>query len=261
MNRRTADPPAPTAPRGEPWPMFVLSLEDDEARRAPLLGALSGMGLEPEVLIGVDGRDGLPEWAEAEVDRNAAWTWDHRPRRHMTNGELACALSHARAYRKIVEDGLPGAILFEDDAIIDELFGRFVASRGYEAAEVVLLGHKKTWVRRGASVRLTQGVTGHRLVDSPFGAFAYTVSDRAARHFMGCTRPVRAQADWPCDISRLKALATVPQIAWHPDDQEARSIIERDRRHTPRKAPRPFRFLSPKFWARSWRRRLGHRIS
>ena len=260
MNRRTADPAA-LAARGTHWPIFVLSLEDDEARRAPLLASLADMGLKAEVLIGVDGRGGLPDWAEAEVDRNAAWTWDHRPRRHMTNGELACALSHARAYRKIVEDGLPGAILFEDDAIASEAFERFVAARGYEAADLVLLGHKKTWVRRNASVRLTQGVTGHRLVDSPFGAYAYTVSDRAARHLLGCTSPVRAQADWPCDISRLKALATDPQVASHPPDQSAQSIIERDRGHTERQSPRPFRFLSPKFWARSWRRRLGRRIA
>ena len=62
MNPPKADPSAPAAARDTHWPIFVLSLEGDEARRAPLLDTLAKMGLDAEVLIGVDGRGGLPDW-------------------------------------------------------------------------------------------------------------------------------------------------------------------------------------------------------
>lgn len=40
MSRQTADPSAPAA-RDTQWPIFVLSLEGDEARRAPRQGFLT----------------------------------------------------------------------------------------------------------------------------------------------------------------------------------------------------------------------------
>ena len=55
-----------------PWPIIVLSLDGEDARRAPLLERLAALGLPFEVFIGIDGRKGLPPRWEAEIDRNAA---------------------------------------------------------------------------------------------------------------------------------------------------------------------------------------------
>lgn len=224
MNPPKADPTAPAA-RGDHWPIFVLSLEGDEARRAPLLTSLAEMGLEAEVLIGVDGRNGLPDWAEAEVNRDVGWALARRPYRAMTDVELACALSHVLAYRKIVGEGLLGAMIFEDDSSISEPFKEFVASRAYEKADMVLLGHEETWVRPFSETPLCKGVVGHRLVASPVLAHGYSLSRAAAAHIQAKATPVRARADWPCDISRIKSLAADPQIAMQPADQMRTRIL------------------------------------
>lgn len=187
------------------------------------------MGLKAQVLIGVNGRGGLPEWAEAQVNRDVGWALARRPYRRMTDVELACALSHVLAYRKIVDEGLPGAIIFEDDAFIREAFKDFVVSRGYEVAEMVLLGHEETWVQPHAETALCQGVMGHRLVASPVLAHGYSLSRTAAAHILEKATPVRARADWPCDISRLESLAADPQIAMQPSDRNAKSHLEADR--------------------------------
>ena len=263
MNPPKADPSAPAA-RGTHWPIFVLSLEGDEARRAPLLASLADMGLEAEVLIGVDGRGGLPDWAEAEVDRNAAWTWDNnRSFGYLTDGELACALSHALAYRKVVDEGLPGAIIFEDDAILSERFASFVSENGFQAGEIVILGHKNTHVRRFGKVFLCEGVVGHRLVNSPVLAHGYSLSHDAAAYILKRATPVRARADWPCDISRLKSFAAHPQIAVQPDDFE-KSHLEAGRRASRQQGKQhksAIRYLTVAYWMRILRKRLGRRIA
>lgn len=188
------------------------------------------MGLEAKVLIGVDGRGGLPAWAELEVDHDVGWALARRPYRPMTDVELACALSHVLVYRKIIDEGLPGAIIFEDDAFITEVFKDFVAYHGYEMADMVLLGHEETWVQRFSETPLCQGVVGHRLVASPVLAHGYSLSRTAAAHILKKATPVRARADWPCDISRLDSLAADPQIAVQPADRNAQSHLENDRR-------------------------------
>ncbi len=212
------------------WPIFVLSLEGDEDRRAPLLNALTRMGLYAEVLIGVDGRGGLPDWAEAEVSREVGGALARPPYRHMTDGELGCALSHVLAYRKIIDEDWPGAIIFEDDALITEVLKDFVKTRAYEKAEMVLLGHEETWVRPFSEISLCKDVVGHRLVAQPVLAHGYSLSRTAASYICSKATPVRLRADWPCDISRLKTLAVDPQIAIQPEDKNANSHLEDDRR-------------------------------
>lgn len=247
------------------WPIFVLSLESDEARRAPLLSSLAEMGLEAEVLIGVDGRAGLPAWAEAEVDREAAWIWENkRFLRHLTDGELACALSHVHAYRKIVDEGLPGAIIFEDDAILSGALKHFVAVRGHQAGDMVLLGHHNTYICRFSKRRLCEGVVGHRLVASPAFAHGYSLSRFAAAYLLDRATPVRTRADWPCDISQLKSLAADPQIALQPADRAAQSHLEAGRRASrllTKQQKRASRYMSSTYWMRILRKRLGLRIA
>ena len=259
MNPPKADPSAPAARGTDQWPIFVLSLEGDEARRAPLLNSLAAMGFEPEVLIGVDGRNGLPDWAEAEVDRNFGWSWDHRPSQHLTDGELACALSHVRAYQKIVNEGLPGAIIFEDDAIVSETLKPFIAVRGYEAGEMVLLGHHHTYVHRFSKTRLCKGAVGHRLVATRAYTHGYALTRGAAAYIVDRALPIHARADWPCDISRLKSWAVDPQIAVQPEDRKDHSNLEAGRRTAHKQKPR-YGSLSRSFSASFIKRMIRKRL-
>jgi glycosyl transferase family 25 len=95
------------------WPIFVISLPGCEARRQPLLDALAGLGRPAEVILGVDGRNGLAAEHEPFIDRPGAERSLGRP---MRNAEFACALSHQLVYRLIEERGLAGAVVLEDDA-------------------------------------------------------------------------------------------------------------------------------------------------
>ncbi|CAM5434066.1 hypothetical protein FALB51S_02694 [Frigidibacter albus] len=54
------------------WPIRIITLESDAARRAPLMQRLDELGLTYELSFGIDGRAGLSPELEARIDRVAA---------------------------------------------------------------------------------------------------------------------------------------------------------------------------------------------
>lgn len=249
------------------WPIYILSLEGEEERRAPLLSALADMGLSAEVLIGVDGRKGLPERAEEQILRQRL----DPAKRPLTDGEYACALSHVNAYRNILDQDVRGAIIFEDDARIDDGFKTFVEARGYALGDMVLLGHRRCWVSRFDNRKISPRLNLHRIAITPHLAHAYSVSSDAARALLEAATPVREPADWPCELSRMNVFAIEPQVAHQRTQDLGHSHLEADRlellsKYKPIKSQgkwkRLIRKRSRHSWWRSWlMKRMNRRLS
>lgn len=236
------------------FPIFVLTMKDDDARRAPLVAWLDARELDHELFFGVDGRGGLaPEW-EASIDRAAAAA---RLGRRMGDGEFACALSHQEIYRTILERGLPGAVVLEDDAVPSEDFARFLRSESYRAAGMMLLDHANTRVIRNSATDLPGGFVGHRVAMPPFFATAYSIDARAATFLRDSSFPIANVADWPCDISRIGAVAVMPRPVGHSVQGAGPSHLDGERRERQRRA---HRFLSPAYWRHWWRKRRSLRL-
>jgi glycosyl transferase family 25 len=94
-----------------PLKIFVISLERAVERRAHMVRLLKTLGLEAEFIPAVDGR------ALTAADRRQ---YDSRLARlnyrsEMTDTEIACYLSHYRIYERICREGLPMALILEDD--------------------------------------------------------------------------------------------------------------------------------------------------
>jgi len=249
------------------WAVLVISLPDDEARRAQLLPALARMGLKAQVIEAVDGRCGLPAWAEAEVDRDAAAARVGRP---LADAELACALSHRLAWRFVCDHGLAGALIFEDDAIPTDRLAALLAAGGHRAGDLVQFDHMdaRIW-RRGFRRAPVQSLgPGLRLV--PLAANAsiangYAVSARGARHLNTAATPVAGLADWPCDTTALGALIALPAVVMHPPVDPAQSRLETMRRamvdgHV-RAQSRWRRRLHAAYWRRWWFKRRTRKVS
>lgn len=247
------------------WPIFILSLKDDIERRAPLMSSLEEMGFSPEVLFGVDGRHGLTEWAERQVNRERQ-DWLRRP---LTDAELACSLSHRRAYQEIVDKNLPGAIIFEDDAKLDPKFKCFWDAKGYKHGDMVLLAHRKCWVKPRSRQGISPGVFGYKICVEPDAAYGYCISHKAAETLLSAATPVREVADWPCNISEMNVLALDPQLALHDGYEIASSHLE-EARNAVRKSnlrPKPrwqrilFRRLRRSYWQDWVKKKLSRRLS
>lgn len=249
------------------WRVLVISLPDDSARRAALLPALEALGLKPHIIEAIDGRQGLPPWAEAEVDRAAAAARVGRP---LADAELACALSHRRGWQYICDTGAPGALIFEDDAILTDRFAPLLAAGGHKAADLVQFDHQdariwRTGFRRAPEITLG---TGQRLVpvaENASLANGYALSARAAASLVAAATPVAGLADWPCATTPLGALIALPPVISHPAADPAQSRLEGARRmlvnQTAAAGGGWRRRLHRPYWRRWWFKRRTRKVS
>ena len=236
------------------FPIFVISLPGDEKRRQPLVSALDELGLAHEISFGVDGRNGLPSQFEDQIDRRLARI---RNGRAFTDAEFACALSHQAIYAEIGKRGLPGALVLEDDAVVDERFGEFIRAGAYRKADMILLGHQRTFTRGTSFKEILPGVKGYQIASPPVRADAYSLGRKTAATIRRRSLPLSKNADWPCDISRFDCLALSPKLVDWADRQ---SSIQKERLEAIRNAkPDRSAFFRRLFILDDWYRLIGRR--
>lgn len=244
------------------WPIFVISLTDAAARRAAISERLGALGLAHEIVDAIDGRRGLPGEYEAMVDRPGTKAGFGRA---MSDGEYACALSHLSVYRLMAERGLPGAIVLEDDAIPGPLFPVFLRDRVFEKAELIQLDHHDARIRRwGGRRERAQGFVLAEWAEKAILATGYSLTARAAAHILAHALPLRAPADWPCDLMPLRPMVALPRIVEHPELTPEQSTLHGDRLEAGRGITRrrePGRFLRPAYWRRWLHKRMTRKVS
>jgi len=233
-------------------PIIILSLPGCEHRLDPLRGQLVQGGIPHEILFGVDARGGLPPEWEPLVDRAAA---RRRLGRQMHEAEVGCALSHRAAYVQIVERDWPGAVILEDDARPLSPFGAFVRAAPPPCGLLQLAYYPPVRVMGNSRLALPAGAEALELAHPTIGAAGYWVSRAAADSLVRTATPIRYQADWPCDVTRLGAFVTVPRLVSHADVD---SVIGggRDPHKLGITSPkqRISRVLAPDYWRRQWRK-------
>lgn len=118
---------------------FVISLKPPtHASNVALRDRLTRHGFSVEVVPGVDGR----EQKASDYFRQFQHYWREKGK-ILTPAEMGVSLSHSVVHRLIVERALPYAVVFEDDAQLDDdsclLLRHLIDARAYERG-LVLLG-------------------------------------------------------------------------------------------------------------------------
>lgn len=232
------------------WPIFAISLKDAHDRRETLLDQCDALGLTVEIIDAVDGRQGLPPKFEHKIDREGARSYMDR---EMTDGEFACALSHQSIYERIIRDGLPGAIVLEDDALLTEDFAYFVKNQGYLLADFIQMDYMHARYRPWKKKRYFDHIKLVQLVENAGLTTAYSLSRFSTEYILSRSSPLRAAADWPCDVTPLQPLVTVPRLVTQPPASENHSAIEIERAPLiaeRRRRNRWKRFGRMKYWKR-----------
>ena len=105
--------------------IYVVSLAKNNPRRAGLAEALAPLGRPYEIVDAVDGRRGLGKAWESEIDREEA---SRREGYCLTDGELACSLSHRIAWERFLRAGFPSASSYQLFCIVLSLasFSQFL---------------------------------------------------------------------------------------------------------------------------------------
>jgi len=106
------------------YKVFVINLARSPNRLASVSARLIAMDVPFERIEAVDGNtlsDNIIEQVSpARIVRKTYY-------RALSKGEIACSLSHRKAWKKIVDDGLDFAIVLEDDVILLDNFRQSLA--------------------------------------------------------------------------------------------------------------------------------------
>jgi GR25 family glycosyltransferase involved in LPS biosynthesis len=192
---------------------FVIHLER-AAGRAPSVEALRrGLPIASEILPAVDGRRLTPAETKAGYVRAR-----YAPRYPfaLTHSEIGAFLSHRAAWRRIVEEGLDYAAVFEDDASLDpERFAALLAFLAAERARWSYVLMPAAGLEPGGAVLAQRGeATLVRPHSPPLRAIGQVVSHEAAERLLGFTapfdRPIDTflQMNWISGVTLLAALPT-----------------------------------------------------
>ena len=236
--------------------IFVLTLEGAEHRRRTLMKQLDDQGLSYELFFGIDGRNGLPEEYEKLIDRQSAQETLGRP---MGDAEFACALSHNRIYRKIVEREISCAITLEDDITISDQLAPFFDGISEAPCDMLLLGYSKGRFSRRNVVHFGDNLRAHKILLAPYGTTGYMVTNFAASWFMNYSHKIAYVADWPFDITAIDSRAIVPRLVHHSQTAEDLSTVQKSRSQVRVKSSAK-RFLTLGYWKRWWIKRFGLKL-
>ncbi len=179
---------------------FILHLERASSRWPNVQSLVVRLPIESEVVAAVDGaRLSAQEVGRAYAPRRFQPRYPFAP----TRTEVGVFLSHRAAWRRIVDDALDFAFIFEDDAEIDP--ASFAALLDFITAErsawdYVLLPAKP--IRNGTAIAQRGAFALLRPDAPPLRAIAQIVSIDAAKRLLDCTLPF----DRPID--------TLMQMTW-----------------------------------------------
>jgi glycosyl transferase, family 25 len=172
---------------------FILHLERAVSREPAVRSLVASLPIESEVLSAVDGAGLTPQ----EIDRAAARRrFQPRYPFALTRTEVGAFLSHRAAWRRIVDDALDFAVIFEDDAEIDPAsFAGLIAFVAAErpAWDYVLMPAKP--IRNGAVVASRGAFSLIRPDAPPLRAIAQIVSLAAAKRLLERTLPFDRPVD------------------------------------------------------------------
>jgi glycosyl transferase family 25 len=174
---------------------FAINLPKDRARRENIEKEFCDSGLPLTVVEAVNGK-ALPREHMAEVyDGKRAQAHF----RELTVGEIGCALSHLSVYKRIIEGGMPHALVVEDDARLSPAVAPLLESLcdaiPADEPSVTLLTYVKYYTMKaicplaGGHI-LTRPVSRHLWL-----AHGYFVTLEAAKRMYGALYPVWLPAD------------------------------------------------------------------
>ncbi|MBV9907442.1 MAG: glycosyltransferase family 25 protein [Hyphomicrobiales bacterium] len=180
---------------------FILHLERASSRATTVQALRASMAIESDVVAAIDGA----RLTQQEVDQVSARR-RFRPAYPfpLTRTEVGVFLSHRAVWRRIVDDGLDFAFIFEDDAEIDpSTFAALIEFVTLERAawDYVLL--PATPIRSGTPVASRGDVRLLRPDAPPLRAIAQVVSVDAAKRLLDRTLPFDRPIDTTLQMTWL----------------------------------------------------------
>ncbi len=191
--------------------IFVINLKRSPERRLLMEKQLGALGLSYEIVEAVDGK----ALGEADIDRYCDKQALALHPQWLSRGAIGCALSHLKAYRAILDGGLPYGLVLEDDTVLDPALAAFLPRVGPHLHDnEVLMLYYAAWKK----CVLTAGpgpLAGKHRIATPLdpkqivSGNAYIITREACRQVLRFQAPIKVAADSWNEYFRERAIEHV----------------------------------------------------
>jgi glycosyl transferase, family 25 len=238
--------------------VMIISLAQAANRQRLMTAQLDWPGMpDYEFLDAVDGRLLDSKQRDRLYDETAAINF----KRALTAPEIGCAESHLTAYRRILEQNLPAALILEDDALLGHQFSqvleRLLPILEPDHPQVILLSHVSRYSAWGG-LRLDRL---HRLYRPyrAYGAHAYLITRAGAQAMLDLLQPIYTVADDWIHVmrsGRVRVNAVVPYpVGTMPAAKD--SQIGNERFMTAKRGSSLYRWIHKYLWMKLLFQLLG----
>ena len=207
-------------------PIFVISLARALDRRARMTRHLSDLGLSYRLIDAVDGR----EMPENEREKLLA------PGQRYHAGVVGCYLSHLMAYQAVVDEGLPVALVLEDDARLSRRAASLLKSGcrelDFDYCFLDSDDHNDrgpVFFDRDSASELQTGIQAYRLSEGPQTLHAYLITTEGARKRLDVAFPIVKPIDLYDHLKYPIVFRSIvsPKLAWVSEDSLTSFTSER----------------------------------
>lgn len=201
---------------------FVINLQENSVRRMAIKSQLDETNLNYEFIEAIKGSN----LSDGEIK---TLVYDY-PHCKLTKGEIGCALSHLSIYKRIVQENISHALIFEDDAVIPKniakIFQEIRQLDNDKKANVYLLSRVHNFIENS---KLNNNLYS---AYQAIGAHAYIINNKAAKRMILAQKPIIYEADmwWYFKFfNYINVYCYIPHIVNSSDENKDDSSLELER--------------------------------
>jgi glycosyl transferase family 25 len=210
--------------------VFAVNMKDSADRRAHIMKESGKHSLNIELIDAVVGKE------LSENDLETA-VFDYR-NCDFTRGEIGCALSHIKIYRKIIDEKIPIALILEDDAVLpdnikDVLKDIEKFNKKSNKPNLILLTKVEKYI--SSFCKKLENINLYKF-HKGWLAYGYIINRKGAEILLKHLYPVKVVADHWLYIkfyTKLSLYCVVPHVVESIDGLQ--SVLENDRNKTDKK--------------------------
>lgn len=198
--------------------IFIVNLKESTGRRLKIESQLNALKLEHEFIEAVNGRLLSPDELTNSTERiNYAFL----------PGEVGCALSHQKIYKKMIDEGIESALILEDDVVLCDDFCEILKKTSIPTKKpsVILLSRVNKFYKN--PIKNISGQYFLHKTQHATTTHSYIINKSGAKSLLANLYPIWMTADkWSLfeDLSWIDVKSIIPHPVSLSDDASESTI-------------------------------------
>jgi glycosyl transferase, family 25 len=172
-------------------PIFVINLKQDKERLLFMQKQFEANGKDFRVIEAIDGNNlSSEQYATYSKERSLACK-----KRELSNGEIACVLSHIEAWELIIEENFDEALILEDDVFLSKSLFKVLENREKLPADYEFINFRTDVFQFPFGKYIYGNFRASNLYGYANGNVAYLINIKGIKKLLNNVYPIRLPAD------------------------------------------------------------------